>query len=253
MDRDYLSQYRRSYNSDGPGANGGFSFFNLFSDDTNTSIVKTIENAYSHASPAITDDGQWMFYLDDMGNSTDATVIRVSAAENTSGGGYNATGQAALDDHGYGDSGLNAAGEGNKPVAVWSRVTERPAITEPGQTITPDIQAAMMNSSDIMVAVRSSSGWTVKNLTEDNGFADLSPVVAASGNNVLVAWRQVASSDAADLTNFNARDYIYYRYSSDYGQNWTEAQPIYNGTSGAVKGLEAAMLTDGTAAVAFTL
>ena len=253
VDRDYLSQYRRSYNSDGPGANGGFSFFNLFSDDTNTSIVKTIENAYSHASPAITDDGQWMFYLDDMGNSTDATVIRVSAAENTSGGGYNATGQAALDDHGYGDSGLNAAGEGNKPVAVWSRVTERPAITEPGQTITPDIQAAMMNSSDIMVAVRSSSGWTVKNLTEDNGFADLSPVVAASGNNVLVAWRQVASSDAADLTNFNARDYIYYRYSSDYGQNWTEAQPIYNGTSGAVKGLEAAMLTDGTAAVAFTL
>lgn len=263
VDRDYLSQYGRSYNSAGPGESIGLlnSIGDFFTGHTPSNVVETIESAYSYASPVITDDGEWLFYLDDMEDSTDATVVRVSAAQKNDSGGYSVESQAALDDDGYGDSGLKAVGDSTNPVAVWSRVMEKPAITEPGQAITPDVQAAMMSSSDIMVAVRDGQGWDIQNLTattqEDqetsNGLADLSPVVAASGENILVAWRQVASSDAVDLTNFDARDYIYFRYSSDYGKTWTDAQPIYNGTSGAVKGIEAAMLPDGTAAVAFTL
>ena len=263
VDRDYLRQYGRSYNSAGPGESIGLlnAIGDFFTGHTPSNVVETIQSAYSYASPVITDDGEWLFYLDDMENSTDATVVRVSAAQKNDSGGYGVESQAALDNDGYGDSGLKAAGDSENPVAVWSRVTEKPAITEPGQTITPDIQAGMMNSSDIMVAVRDNNSWKVQNLTAttqddqetSNGLADLSPVVAASSKNILVAWRQVASSDAVDLTNFDARDYIYYRYSSDYGETWTDAQPIYNGTSGAVKGIEAAMLPDGTAAVAFTL
>lgn len=264
VDRDYLSQYGRSYNSAGPGERIGLlnAIGDFFTGNTpSNNVVETIQSAYSYASPVITDDGKWLFYLDDMEESTDATVVRVSAAQKNNSGGYDVTSQAALDDGGYGDSGLKAAGDRDNPVAVWSRVMEKPAITEPGQTITPDIQAAMMNSSDIMVAVHNDDGWKIQNLTAttqdgqktSNGLADLSPVVAASGKNILVAWRQVASSDVENLTNFNARDYIYFRYSSDYGKTWTDAQPIYNGTSGAVKGIEAAMLPDGTAAVAFTL
>lgn len=112
------------------------------------------------------------------------------------------------------------------------------------------------------MAVRNGSGWNVSCLTgikgEDgsvtsDGLADLSPVVAANGERILVAWRQVASSEADAITTFDAKDYIMYAMSEDQGETWTEPQPVYNGTSGAVKGIEAAMLDSGEAAVVFTL
>lgn len=143
-----------------------------------------------------------------------------------------------------------------------ARVTERPDTTEAGSSITADVQAGMMNSSEIIVAVRNGSGWNVSCLTgikgEDgsvtsDGLADLSPVVAANGERILVAWRQVASSEADAITTFDAKDYIMYAMSEDQGETWTEPQPVYNGTSGAVKGIEAAMLDSGEAAVVFTL
>lgn len=251
-DRDYLSQYSRSYDSSGPSLNSGSSRARRSAARTGNNIAETLGNSYSLASPVLSDDGGWLFYLDDMENPSDATVVRVKAAQR-SGTGYDVANSAVLNDGGYGDSGLKAAGSESSAVAVWSRVTAQPAITEPGQAITPDVQAEMLNSSDIMVAVRSGSGWTVKNLTENNGVADLSPVVATHGTHILVAWRQVASTNATDLTNFDAKDYIYYTVSEDGGANWADPEPLYNGTSGSVKGLEAAMLGSGETAVVFTL
>ena len=251
LDRDYLSQYTRSYDSSGPSLDSGISPFSLFANRTGGQIVKTLENFYSLASPVLSDDGGWLFYLDDGGDASDATNVRAAAMERNGSGGY--TRGSRLSDDGYGDSGLKAAGTGKNTVAVWSRVTEKPAVTEPGQSVTPDVQAGMLNSSDIMVAVRGGNGWTVRNLTENNGVADLAPVVAANGDRILVAWRQVASSSATDLTNFDTRDYIFYSISENGGSTWTDPQPIYNGTSGAVKGLEAAMLDSGEAAVVFAL
>ena len=132
-----------------------------------------------------------------------------------------------------------------------------PAITEPGQAVTPDVQSQMMSSSDILVAVPDGNSWKVTNLCAvddvSNGVGDLSPVVARSGDNILVAWRQVASSNAVNVTDFSARDYIYYAASTDGGDTWTQPRPLYNGTSGSVKGIEAAMNGSGAAAVAFTL
>lgn len=256
-DRDYLDDYTRSYNSAGPvpagQEEGGFSLFSLFSDRAAaTNVVETLGNSYSQATPSITGDGEYLFYLRDMDEAVDATVIRTAVMTRNEEGGYNKG--SVLNDDGYGDTGLKAAGSGDGVAAVWSRTMKSPAVTEPGQAITPDIQADLMNSSDIMVAVPGENGsWEVTNLTEDNNAADLSPVVARSGDTVFVAWRQVASSSAVDLTDFDARDYIYYRISIDGGKNWSNEAPIYNGTSGTVMGLEAAMLSDGTAAVAFTL
>ena len=251
LDRDYLTEYERSYDSSGPSL-GGASTFSLRRAVTRTSpIVKTLENSYPMASPVLTDDGGYLFYLDDGGDSTDATNIRVAFMTKNSSGGYDCNG--VISDAGYGDSGLRAAGTDENAVAVWSRVTEQPAITEPGQSVTPDMQAGMMNSTDIMVAVRSGDNWTVKNLTENNGVADLSPVIATNGERILVAWRQVASSNTTELTSFDSRDYIYYSISEDKGGTWTDPAAVYNGTSGSVKGVEAAMLESGAAAVIFTL
>ena len=89
------------------------------------------------ASPVLTDDGGYLFYLDDGGDSTDATNIRVAFMTKNSSGGYDCNG--VISDAGYGDSGLRAAGTDENAVAVWSRVTEQPAITEPGQSVTPDM------------------------------------------------------------------------------------------------------------------
>ncbi len=282
VSRDYLSQYDRSYSSEGPGASGGFSFFSLFSneDTTSSKVTETVSNSYSYAAPVLSDDGQWLFYLDDMMEFNDASVVRVAAAKRNNEGGYDVLANTAIDDYGYGDSGLRAAGSGDTAVAVWSRIMNGPAVTEPGQIVTPDAQADMMNSSDIMVAVSTNDGWLVKNLTEveaytppadgtetgnnpshetdklydtTNGLADLSPVVAAKGDNILVAWRQVASGDSQNLLDFSSNDTILYRTSEDGGVTWRETKTLYNGTAGTVKGLEAAMLDDGTAAVAFTL
>ncbi len=282
VSRDYLSQYDRAYSSEGPGASGGFSFFSLFSneDTTSSKVTETVSNSYSYAAPVLSDDGQWLFYLDDMMEFNDASVVRVAAAKRNNEGGYDVLANTAIDDYGYGDSGLRAAGGGDTAVAVWSRIMNGPAVTEPGQIVTPDAQADMMNSSDIMVAVSTKDGWLVKNLTEveaytppadgtetgndpthetdklydtTNGLADLSPVVAAKGQNILVAWRQVASGDAQNLLDFSSNDTILYRTSEDGGVTWSDTKTLYNGTAGTVKGLEAAMLDDGTAAVAFTL
>lgn len=265
LDRDYLSQYERTYDSSGP--EGSFNLFSAIGDfftggrEENAISTEVIGNSYPQAAPVLSDDGAWLFYLDDMGDGSDATKVRVKAA-NQSGTGYQARNAQALSNEGYGDSGLRAAGSGDNAVAVWSRVTERPATTEAGSSITADVQAGMMNSSEIMVAVRNGGNWNVSCLTgiesEDgnvtsNGLADLSPVVATNGERILVAWRQVASSQADTITTFDSKDYILYSVSEDNGENWTQAQPIYNGTSGAVKGIEAAMLDSGEAAVVFTL
>ena len=265
LDRDYLSQYERTYDRSGP--EGGFNLFSAIGDfftgggEGGSISTEIIGSSYPQAAPVLSDDGQWLFYLDDMENRTDATVVRVKAAQK-SGDGYNAKGADVLSNEGYGDSGLKAAGSGENAVAVWSRVTERPATTEAGSSVTADVQAGMMNSSEIMVAVRSSSGWKVSCLTgnkdEDgsvtsDGLADLAPVVATNGERILVAWRKVASSQTDAITTFDAKDYIMYAVSEDHGENWTKPQPIYNGTSGSVKGIEAAMLDSGEAAVVFTL
>lgn len=266
LERDYLSRYSRTYDRSGPEGSLGFlnaigDFFAGGSEAEGAIRTQVIGNSYPQAAPVLSDDGAWMFYLDDMGNGNDATVVRVKAAPQ-SGEGYDAQAAKALSDEGYGDSGLKAAGSGDHAVAVWSRITERPATTEPGSSVTGDVQAGMMNSSEIMVAVRNGSSWNVSYLTghkdesgamTSDGMADLAPVVATNGKRILVAWRQVASSQADAITAFDTKDYIMYAVSEDQGQTWTQPQPIYNGTSGSVKGIEAAMLDSGEAAVVFTL
>ena len=43
--------------------------------DGDSSVVETLENSYTQASPVLTDDGQYLFYLDDLGDAADATAV----------------------------------------------------------------------------------------------------------------------------------------------------------------------------------
>ena len=127
----------------------------------------------------------------------------------------------------------------------------------PGKDAKDEVTAAeqnlLINGTEIVVSIYEGGSWTSKRLT-DNATPDLSPVVATDGNGrAVVFWRSVynAGPDEEDLLNFQTQDYI--MYSVYDGSDWSEAKMLYNGSSGSVKALQAAMLPDGTAMAVYTL
>lgn len=115
-----------------------------------------------------------------------------------------------------------------------------------------------MNSSEIMVSVwkkaqgAEKGSWTTTRLTE-NATPDLAPAVAVNGKGkAIVFWRSVYSAGPdGELMDFSSQDQIMYSYYD--GTKWSEPKMLYNGANGSVKGLQAAMLNDGTAMAVYTL
>jgi len=238
--RDYLTEYDRQWYS-GPR----ISFFSL--DTTNVAPEALQTNAYPYAEPTLSEDGALLLYFDDQGME-DVTKTRVAYTTRNAGGIYD-QGQV-LSDGGFGDAQLSLAGNRDFAVAAWTRMSADMVKKEPGSVVTPDEQALMMSAAEIAAAVYVNGSWNTTMLTQ-NYSPDMAPVVAVNGDTALVAWRSVSSSDSADLVNFNAEDQILYRIYS--GGQWSEPQTLYNGTSGAVKGIDAAMLEDGTTAITYVI
>ena len=167
---------------------------------------------------------------------------------------------------GYGDSNVKVVGSDGSYAAVWVRQTED--ITEnvaPGTALDDGQQMLQMNSTEIVAAIsEDGSDWTLEQLT-DNSTPDLAPVVATNGERTVVAWREVSSTSADTLTSFDQQDTIRYAiYENDawqmeedevFGEEYIAAYTLYDGTgsNASVKGLEMAMLSDGTTAVVYTL
>lgn len=244
-DRDYLE--------DGSFWNDGS--VGLFALDETSALKNLQYNAYPYADPVVSDDGQLVVYLSDM----DSTAVeRTRAAFVTrSGTSYQMGGDGtltAIHDAGYGDSQLSLAGTDSFAVAAWTRQSDTVS-KDGGAVLTAEDQMIMMNSSEVCVSIYNGSGWATTQLSS-NATPDLAPVVATNGKSgsearAIVAWRAVSSGSAANLTTFDERDTIL--YSVYDGSRWSAAQTLYNGTSGMVKAIVAAMLEDGTAAVAYTL
>ena len=81
----------------------------------------------------------------------------------------------------------------------------------------------------------------------------MAPVAATNGQKALVAWRAVAAQNSAQLTTFDSYDTIQYKIYDYEDDNWSGPYTLYNGTSGAVKGIEAQMTASGKMAVAYTI
>lgn len=148
-----------------------------------------------------------------------------------------------------GDNQLRLAGTNSAAIAAWTRVTETLA-KEPGSAVTEDEQLLMMNSSEILASVWDGTQWATTRLTQ-NSSADMAPVVAVGGDKALVAWRAVAASDSGAPTEFDSYDTIQYKVYDFNTKNWSGPYTLYNGTSGAVKGMEAQMTESGAMAVAW--
>ncbi len=244
-ERDYLDEYSRAWN--GPESSARGLLRAAAAPSTGVSVLQS--NAYPYSDPVLTKDGQLLLFLSD-GDSTNVEDTHVCWSQYAAGG-YGTPQALETDSNGYGDSQLKAAGDASFAAAAW--VQQSSSIQkEAGDAVTDADIALMCNSTALMAAIYDGSGWTTTQLTA-NSIPDLAPVVATNGRYVLVAWRSVYAADSSQPLNFRGSDTFLYRIYDKSTSQWSDPRTLYNGTSGNVRGLEAAMLSDGTAGIAYTI
>lgn len=250
--RDYLEQYARTWGQ--PQQR-----MMLFSLNSTNGLQNIQTNANPTSYPQLSDNGKVLAYIND-GNSSNIYASRAHFSTLT-GGVYSTSSQ--IDDpagfSGYGDTSVSLSGTDRFAAAAWVRMgTELPG-KNAGDTVTLEEQNLLMNSTEIVVSVYNGTNWTSTRLTKD-GTPDLAPATAVGGDDkAIVFWRSVytpdpvSASGSNNLLNFTTRDCIMYRcYDSSNGR-WSDAKMLYNGATGSVKALQAAMLPDGTAMAVYSL
>lgn len=259
--RDYLEQYARTWGNTQAR-------MSLFSLDEKNGVKNLQTNANPASFPELSDDGKVLAYISD-GNSDSIYDSRAHYSLLNDDGSYGTSVEFPDDDdfEGYGDSDVDIAGVlktdytgGNATAAAaWVRQSAQIPGKDAGAEITAEEQNLLMNSSEIMVSVWSkrqgyydNGSWTTTRLTT-NATPDLAPAVAVNGEGkAIVFWRSVYSADPKNgLMDFSSQDQIMYSYYD--GTKWSDAKMLYNGANGSVKGLQAAMLNDGTAMAVYTL
>ena len=247
--RDYLEQYARTWGQ--PRRR-----MMLFSLNSPSGLQNIQSNANPTSYPQLSDDGKVLAYIND-GNIGNIYASRAHFST-LNGGGYSVSSQIAdpTGFPGYGDTSVSLSGTDSFAAAAWVRMgTDLPG-KNAGDPVTLEEQNLLMNSTEIVASVYNGKTWTSTRLTND-GTPDLAPATAVGGNDkAIVFWRSVYTPDPGtqgsnNLLNFTTRDCIMYRcYNSG---TWSEAKMLYNGATGSVKALQAAMLPDGTAMAVYSL
>ena len=247
--RDYLEQYARTWGQ--PQQR-----MMLFSLNSTSGLENIQTNANPTSYPQLSDDGKVLAYIND-GNSSSIYDSRAHFST-LNGGVYTPSSEidAPAEFPGYGDTSVSLSGTGSFAAAAWVRMgTDLPG-KNAGDPVTLEEQNLLMNSTEIVASVYNGTAWTSTRLTND-GTPDLAPATAVGGNGeAIVFWRSVYTPDPGtqgsnNLLNFTTRDCIMYRrYDSG---TWGEAKMLYNGATGSVKALQAAMLPDGTAMAVYSL
>ncbi len=250
--RDYLEQYARTWGQ--PQRR-----MVLFSLNSPSGLQNIQTNANPTSYPQLSDDGKILAYIND-GNSRSIYDSRAHFST-LKGGVYTPSSQIdnLTEFPGYGDTSVSLSGTDSFAAAAWVRMgTELPG-KNAGNAVTLEEQNLLMNSTEIVVSVYNGTNWTSTRLTKD-GTPDLAPATAVgSDDKAIVFWRSVytpdpvSASGSNNLLNFTTRDCIMYScYDSSNGR-WSDAKMLYNGATGSVKALQAAMLPDGTAMAVYSL
>lgn len=250
--RDYLEQYARTWGQ--PQQR-----MMLFSLNSPSGLESIQTNANPTSYPQLSDDGKVLAYIND-GDNSDIYASRAHFSTLNSGV-YSPSSQ--IDDpagfSGYGDTSVSLSGTDRFAAAAWVRMgTELPG-KNAGDTVTVEEQNLLMNSTEIVVSVYNGTNWTSTRLTKD-GTPDLAPATAVGGDDkAIVFWRSVytpdpvSASGSNNLLNFTTRDCIMYSCYDSSNDRWSDAKMLYNGATGSVKALQAAMLPDGTAMAVYSL
>ena len=249
--RDYLEKYARTWGQ----PQQRMMLFSLHS----TSGLENIQtNANPTSYPQLSDDGKVLTYIND-GNSSSIYDSRAHFST-LNGGVYTPSIEidAPTGFSGYGDTSVSLSGTGSFAAAAWVRMgTDLPG-KNAGDAVTLEEQNLLMNSTEIVVSVYNGSTWTSTRLTND-GTPDLAPATAVGGDGkAIVFWRNVYTPDPGtqgsnNLLNFTTRDCIMYSCYDSTNGTWSKAKMLYNGATGSVKALQAAMLPDGTAMAVYSL
>ena len=248
--RDYLEQYARTWGQ--PQQR-----MTLFSLDSTSGLENIQTNANPTSYPQLSDDGKVLAYIND-GNSSSIYDSRAHFST-LNGGVYTPSSEidAPTEFPGYGDTGVSLSGTGSFAAAAWVRMgTDLPG-KNAGDPVTLEEQNLLMNSTEIVVSVYNGTTWTSTRLTND-GTPDLAPATAVGGDGkAIVFWRSVYTPDpgtqGSNLLNFTTRDCIMYSCYDSRNGDWSNAKMLYNGATGSVKALQAAMLPDGTAMAVYSL
>ena len=248
--RDYLEQYARTWGQ--PQQR-----MMLFSLNSPSGLQNIQTNANPTSYPQLSDDGKVLAYIND-GNSSSIYDSRAHFST-LNGGVYSPSIQ--IDDPtgftGYGDTSVSLSGTESFAAAAWVRMgTDLPG-KNAGDPVTLEEQNLLMNSTEIVVSVYNGTTWTSTRLTND-GTPDLAPATAVGGDGkAIVFWRSVYTPDpgtqGSNLLNFTTRDCIMYSCYDSRNGDWSNAKMLYNGATGSVKALQAAMLPDGTAMAVYSL
>ena len=248
--RDYLEQYARTWGQ--PQQR-----MMLFSLNSPSGLESIQTNANPTSYPQLSDDGKVLAYIND-GNSSSIYDSRAHFST-LNVGGYTVSRQ--IDDptgfSGYGDTSVSLSGTDRFAAAAWVRMgTDLPG-KNAGDPVTLEEQNLLMNSTEIVVSVYNGITWTSTRLTND-GTPDLAPATAVGGDGkAIVFWRSVYTPDpgtqGSNLLNFTTRDCIMYSCYDSSNGDWSNAKMLYNGATGSVKALQAAMLPDGTAMAVYSL
>ena len=249
--RDYLEQYARTWGQ--PQQR-----MMLFSLNATSGLENIQTNANPTSYPQLSDDGKVLAYIND-GNSSSIYDSRAHFST-LNGGVYTPSSEidAPTEFPGYGDTSVSLSGTGSFAAAAWVRMgTDLPG-KNAGDPVTLEEQNLLMNSTEIVVSVYNGTTWTSTRLTND-GTPDLAPATAVGGDGkAIVFWRSVYTPDPGtqgsnNLLNFTTRDCIMYSCYDSSNGDWSESKMLYNGATGSVKALQAAMLPDGTAMAVYSL
>ena len=249
--RDYLEQYARTWGQ--PQQR-----MMLFSLNSPSGLENIQTNANPTSYPQLSDDGKVLAYIND-GNSSSIYGSRAHFST-LNGGVYSVSSQIAdpTGFPGYGDTSVSLSGTDSFAAAAWVRMgTDLPG-KNAGDPVTLEEQNLLMNSTEIVASVYNGTTWTSTRLTND-GTPDLAPATAVGGDGkAIVFWRSVYTPDPGtqgsnNLLNFTTRDCIMYRCYDRNNGTWSESKMLYNGATGSVKALQAAMLPDGTAMAVYSL
>ena len=249
--RDYLEQYARTWGQ--PQQR-----MMLFSLNSPSGLENIQTNANPTSYPQLSDDGKVLAYIND-GNSSSIYDSRAHFST-LNGGVYTPSSEidAPTGFPGYGDTSVSLSGTGSFAAAAWVRMgTDLPG-KNAGDAVTLEEQNLLMNSTEIVVSVYNGTNWTSTRLTND-GTPDLAPATAVGGDGkAIVFWRNVYTPDPGtqgsnNLLNFTTRDCIMYSCYDSTNGTWSKAKMLYNGATGSVKALQAAMLPDGTAMAVYSL
>ena len=249
--RDYLEQYARTWGQ--PQQR-----MMLFSLNSPSGLENIQTNANPTSYPQLSDDGKVLVYIND-GNSSSIYDSRAHFST-LNGSVYSIS--SKIDDptgfSGYGDTSVSLSGTGSFAAAAWVRMgTDLPG-KNAGDVVTLEEQNLLMNSTEIVVSVYNGTTWTSTRLTND-GTPDLAPATAVGGDGkAIVFWRNVYTPDPGtqgsnNLLNFTTRDCIMYSCYDSTNGTWSKEKMLYNGATGSVKALQAAMLPDGTAMAVYSL